>query len=294
MSQNVTTPVGRLVQGSLYTAQKRTEPNGTPKLGRDGNQIVSFYFALAVPKGTERHWSQTAWGGTIWAEGHKAHPNFAPHPTFSWKVEDGDSGIPNKKGRKNKDQEGFPGNWILKFSSSFAPRVYNKDGTQELPESNYVKPGYFVQVNFDVAGNTGDSPGVYLNHRMVAFSAYGPEIAFGPDPASAGFGQAPLPPGASATPPAGLPVPPAIPTEGAPYPGTPVTAAASPSPTPAAGAPSATSPSSPPPPPNPAFLQVPPAPSHVMLPAAQGATYGEMIVAGWTDALLVQHGMMAA
>jgi len=31
-----------------------------------------------------------------------------------------------------------------------------------------------------------------------------------------------------------------------------------------------------------------------MLPAANGATYEQMIAAGWTDAMLIQHGMMAA
>jgi hypothetical protein len=51
--------------------------------------------------------------------------------------------------------------------------------------------------------------------------------------------------------------------------------------------------------PAPSFLAppVPPvapvAPQRVMLPAAQGATYEAMCAAGWTDALLVQHGMMA-
>lgn len=34
------------------------------------------------------------------------------------------------------------------------------------------------------------------------------------------------------------------------------------------------------------------APQHVMLPAANGATYEALIAAGWTDASLIQHGMM--
>jgi len=37
---------------------------------------------------------------------------------------------------------------------------------------------------------------------------------------------------------------------------------------------------------------VPQAPVHQMLPAAGGATYEAMVAAGWTDALLIQHGMM--
>jgi hypothetical protein len=43
--------------------------------------------------------------------------------------------------------------------------------------------------------------------------------------------------------------------------------------------------------PNVAFLGVPP-PAHVMTPAANGVAYEQFITNGWTDALLVQHGMM--
>jgi hypothetical protein len=50
------------------------------------------------------------------------------------------------------------------------------------------------------------------------------------------------------------------------------------------------------PPPAPAFRMPPPipAPARVMLPAAQGATYEQCIAMGWTDALLIEHKMMAA
>jgi hypothetical protein len=43
----------------------------------------------------------------------------------------------------------------------------------------------------------------------------------------------------------------------------------------------------------PPVAPVPAGPVHTMLPAANGATYEAMIAAGWSDALLVQHGMMA-
>lgn len=39
---------------------------------------------------------------------------------------------------------------------------------------------------------------------------------------------------------------------------------------------------------------VPAAPQRRMLPPANGATYEQMVANGWTDALLIQHGMMAA
>ena len=50
--------------------------------------------------------------------------------------------------------------------------------------------------------------------------------------------------------------------------------------------------------PAPAFRMPPPvpvaAPVRTMLPAAGGATYEQCIAAGWTDALLIEHKMMAA
>ena len=267
MSESVQllTPVGRLVRGSLYKAQT-TDAEGNPlivKTGANkGQPRVDYYFALAVPKGSETHWNQTAWGRLIWDVGQRAFPNGqAQRPDFAWKVTDGDSTVPNKRGKKPADGEGYKGHWVLGFSSGYAPKVFNRDGSQAITEVDAVKPGYFVQVAGTVGGNDSlTQPGIYLNHSMVAFAAYGPEIVYGPDAASVGFGAAPLPPGASATPSAGLTAPPVAPTP------------------------------PPPPPPHPAILNVP---VRQMLPAANGATYEQMIAAGWTDQTLVQHGMMA-
>ena len=288
-SVNFTTPVGRLVLGSLYVGQTQ-DAEGKPLVNKTGASAgqprVDYFFALAIPKGTETHWATTEWGKQIWEVGHKAFPNGqAQHPTFAWKIVDGDSQVPNKRGRKPCDREGYRGNWVLHFSSGYAPKIFNANGTAPITERDAVKLGYFIQVAANVAGNGSQSqPGVYLNHLMVAFSAYGPEISLGPDPSAAGFGQAPLPAGASAAPLGALgAAPPPISVLGAAPPpvGTP---------TPAAYAPPVTAP---PPPlpvqPNTAFVT-----GRVMLPPANGATYEQMVAAGWTDALLVQHGMMAA
>lgn len=273
---NFTTPVGRLVMGSLYKPQT-TDADGKPLVVKSGPNAgqpkVTYFFALAIPKNPgETHWSQTPWGATIYKAGSEAFPQACQAPSFAWKVVDGDSTVPNKKGIAPITREGYKGNWVISFSSGFAPKIYNNDGSQAIVEPDAVKLGYFVQVNADVDGNSSNqNPGVYINHSMVALSAYGPEIVVGPDASSVGFGQAPLPAGATTTPPAAF-TPPATPTP-----------AAAPAPMPV---------------PNPAFLAVPTAPAvpaapaHVMLPPAQGATYEAMIGAGWTDALLIQHGMM--
>ena len=344
---NITSPVGRIVMGSLYDPST-TDAEGKPlvvKTGPNAGQPrVNYFFALAIPKGAEPHWAHTPWGQQIWNVGNQAFPNAAQSPAFAWKIEDGDSQIPNKKGRKPCDNEGWRGHWILKFSGGFAPKVYQQEGAGyvQVMQKSFCKPGYFVEVAFSVEGNGSQSqPGVYLNHSMVCFRAYGQEITFGPDVASAGFGAAPLPAGASMTPPAGaIPMPqapaaaPALPGAPAGYapppvpgmmpqapaaapagyappPGLPQVPGVAPTPLAPAGSvpmPYAPAPGAPAPipvTPNPGFVQVPPpapmapppapaAPVRQMTAAAQGIPYESYIQQGWTDAMLVQNGLMLA
>lgn len=290
------TPIGRLVAGSLYKGQT-TDAEGRPLLVKNGPQAgqprTDYFFAIAIPKGQEKHWAETAWGAKIWQTGHAAFPQGqAQHPQFAWKVTDGDSQIPNKRGIKPSSRPGYAGCWVLAFSSGFPPKIFNADGSQQILEPDAVKLGYYIQVFGNVSGNESmQQPGVFLNHGMVAFAAYGEEIHIGPDASAVGFGGAPLPAGASAAPIGGAfnPAPPAAPAVAA-APGIPAPTAPT---SPAPSASTAPSPSSPPITPAPQFLAPPAAPVRVMLPAAQGATYEQLIGNGWTDALLVQHGMMA-
>jgi hypothetical protein len=320
-------PVGRLVEGSL-TKPQTTDMEGRPltvKSGANTGQArVDYYFAVAIPKGNEQPWAQTPWGAIIYQAGVDAFPNHVASPTFAWKVKDGDSRIPNAKNKIPQDKEGFKGHWIVNFSSGFAPKTFNSNGTAVVdPES--IKLGHYVQVFANVDGNgSALKPGVFINHSMVSHSGFGPEIYVGPDPTAVGFGQAPAPAGMSATPVAGIATTANVPGAAAPPP--PVAAAAPPPPvaghmmTPkAAGqsyeamcasgwtdalliehgmmlAPTA-APAMPAVPtvPNPAILAPPPLPAaHAMTPKAAGATYEALIAAGWTDALLIQHGMMTA
>jgi hypothetical protein len=323
---NFTTPVGRLVQGSLYKPNDK-DAEGRPLVIKNGSQAgqarVEYYVALAVPKerdpaGQIKHWAATEWGAKIWQAGHAGMAQAGAMPTFAWKVRDGDSQVPNRKGKKPVDQEGFAGCWVISFSSGFPPRVYNRDGTQPITEAEAVKLGYYAQINANVDFNgSGQQPGVFINLSMVALAGYGPEIFVGPDPSAAGFGAAPLPAGASVTPlggmPAAMPAAPGMPAvpamPGMPAPGAPVMPAVPPMPgavmpgMPAA--PGMPAPAVPAITPNPAILQppaLPPVPAapgqvplqraRVMLPAARGATYEQLIANGWNDQLLVQHGMM--
>lgn len=246
---DILTPVGRLVRGSLYNGSDK-DAKGVLRVVKTGPNAgqprVEFFFALAIKKGPEPHWNQTTWGGPIWQCGQAGFPQGqANGPLFSWKITDGDSAVPNKRGKIPRDGEGYPGHWVLNFSNGFAPRIFTADGSAEITTPGQVKLGYFIQVAGSVAPNTGESPGIYLNPNMVAYAAQGPEIVLGPDASEVGFGQSPLPPGAQA-----IPV-------------TPMQAALA------------------------------PAPARPMTAKANGASFDEMKAAGWTEAMMVQHGMLA-
>lgn len=301
---NITSPVGRIVMGSLYDPST-TDAEGKPLVVKSGPNAgqprVNYFFALAIPKNPgETHWAQTSWGAQIWQVGNVAHPNAAQSPAFAWKIEDGDSQVPNKKGKKPCDNEGWRGHWILKFSGGFAPKIYQPEGSgyAQVMQKDFCKTGYFVEVAFSVEGNGSTSqPGIYLNHSMVCFRAYGQEITFGPDVASAGFGSAPLPAGATMTPPpSALPMPQPLPVAGA-LPVPPIVAPLAVQPAPAP-APIPVIPNAQflqVPPPAPAAAPVPPAqPVRQMTAAANGTPYESFIAQGWTDPLLIQHGYMLA
>ena len=302
--QNLLTPVGRLVRGSLYRGNDK-DAEGRPlvvKSGPNAGQArLDFFFALAIPKGPEAAWWDTEWGKVILSVGAACFPRVYTTPSFSWKVTDGDSQVPNKRGRKPCENEGYPGNWVVGFSSGFAPKIFNKDGTAPIVEPDAVKLGYYIQVFGSVDGNGSDQqPGVFLNHSMVSLQAYGTEIVVGPDAAAVGFGGAALPAGASATPPAGAFAGPAqMPAQMPAMPGTPAAMPAMPSMAPGAavampampGAPTVVTPNpailTPPAPPAP-----PAAPARRMTAAAGGYSYDDLIRGGWTDATLIAQGLM--
>jgi hypothetical protein len=140
-------------------------------------------------------------------------------PTFAWKIVDGDSQVPNKAGRKPCDNEGYPGNWVLSFSTSFAPATWNRDGTVPL-DAKEIYRGSYVQVHCAVRFNGQQAnPGVYLNQDMIALAGHGTPINTGPNVSEAGFGGAPLPAGASETPVGGIPAQAAPPVAVAPVAG---------------------------------------------------------------------------
>jgi len=366
--ERFTSPVGRLLQGSVDEQQTKDQQGRerVVKTGPNAGQpSPQTYLGVAFRK------DDPAWNDFHWLLIRKAaadfpslFPNAAANdftcirPDFAWKIIDGDSPMHNQAGKAWNSYEGFPGHWVVRFTSGYLPRCFHAGRyapQDQIQEKGVIRRGYFVRVSGTVEGN-GDlqKPGLYLNPDMVELSAYGQEIVSGPDAGEA-FGSAPaaLPPGATAapmtppTPGAGPGAPPPPATAAAPPPppvaapagpqrptdpshihaaGTPqeqwyingawqpaaapaapaLPAAASPAPaSPPApysgymdaaagnGAPTAAPPSLPPSPPSAPAATPSPSSEPVMLPAAQGATYAQMIAAGWTDATMRERGMMA-
>jgi hypothetical protein len=205
-------------------------------------------------------------------------PGLSPGVTFATKIKDGDGF--DSKGKPNNQKEGWAGHWVVVFSSSYAPRVFDinvgLDPTQQLQDKSRVLPGDYIAVSGTVEDNNpSQTPGVYVNGDMVCFIGGGPRIVSGPkaSEAFAGVMAGQLPPGC---------VPGANPANvGAPTPPAPG------APTPPAAAP--TPPAPPAPPAAPVGPQLTPAAI-----AAGFTTYAAAIAAGWTDATLTAQGYLSA
>lgn len=314
--QDFLSPVGRMVAGSMYEPQTE-DMDGRPlvvKSGANAGQPAKrWFFALAIAKTPgQAHWAikptnwpagQPYWGELIWNTGHLAFGNRIPEE-FSWKIVDGDSTKPNKARVPVAPctREGYPGHWVLSFSSGFPPQLVDSKGETKLTQPDAVLPGHFIQVWGSVDGNESTSkPGIYLNHNIVSLQGYHPDglIHFGTDPRSVGFGGA-LPAGASAAP-IGLTAPPAAATALSPPPPGAVARPVVPAPavtgtiavTPHPGILTPGAPLAAVAPPPLAAVAPPPAAAPVrrMTPLAT-APYETYMQAGWTDALLLQHGFM--
>ena len=188
-------PLGRLVQGSLWELQDQYEDDEkTVKKNDDGTNVRRAYFAIAVDKNSPEwlpFWQQLV---AVAASGYPQYFNNGNVPglrDFAWKVTDGDGF--DKYGKPNSEKPGFKGCWIIKFSSSFLPRCYEKGKYakhEQLQDARSIKLGYFIRAGVIVRPNIGSKThGLYLNSDMVSLEFVGEEIQFGRD-ASAAFAAA--------------------------------------------------------------------------------------------------------
>ena len=152
-------PPGRIILGDAYKGSDK-DSKGVPRTVKSGpnkgQQVTQYFIGVAIPKAGEQAWWQTAWGQQIMAVGQQGFPNFFQNPAFAWKIEDGDSTIPNKSNRRMCDNEGAPGHWVLKFSSQFAPPVYQQPSPgvfEQVNQPGLIKTGWWIQVHASVKSN---------------------------------------------------------------------------------------------------------------------------------------------
>jgi hypothetical protein len=304
-------PVGRLVGGSVSQARDK-DMDGNPYIIKNGPKAgqptVKYYIAVAIPKRAgQTHWSVKPadwndavegayWGEQIWKVGHAAFPGIAQNPSFAWKIDDGDSAIPNTKGKKHSDNPNLAGCWILHCSNFLPIKACNDTGSSEIDPED-IKCGYYVQVAIMVQGNkSSQKPGIYLNPLAVSLQFRGPEILQGLDTAKLGFGGAVMPPNGSSVPNLMNPAP--TPTAPAPAPAYVAPTASYTAPTASYTAPA----------PNTAILGGVAAPAPAAPPApvaaaptgpqptakAAGATLAQMLAwPGWTLDTLKQNGYVS-
>lgn len=215
---------GRLVAGHPMIQNVKTDNAGQPKLQADGiTPQTEAYIGIAIPKGQETDWRQTPWGQQFHAAAVRDWPN-GEHgsPTFAWKVTDGDSPVPNTKGKKPCDREGYPGHWVIGASTQFGIKCFHVgkyDPLQQIQDKNEIKCGDYCRVGLNVKGNGPcQSPGIYVNPDQFELSRPGVQIIVESGRSAAEvFGGVPAPSNTQAPAPA--------PGGGAPAPGTTVTPA---------------------------------------------------------------------
>ena len=183
---NIMLPEGRIVSGHPMKLFGRIDDKTKqPVLDKTGKQYQDINFGVAIPKVAGQDWKQTEWGAQIVAEAQNpvcGWPNGEINsPVFSWKVVDGDSAIPNRKANKNCDKEGFPGHWVVFFSTIILFPCYHNGHYQPhecIQNADAIKRGDYVRTYVSVKGNKpSETPGVYINPVMVSLDRIGEPMA---------------------------------------------------------------------------------------------------------------------
>jgi len=213
----IVTPVGRLLQGSVFTGQT-TDQKGVAyayKRGAKTGQPYSKYIAVIGIEKSNPEWPE------FWAKIHAVavagfpqlfDPAGNPLREFHWKYVDGDSTVPDQGGHPPCQKPGFPGHHVLRFTvNGFAPRACSRGGMEILTDPASIKRGDYIRIVGTVEPN-GDvsKPGLYVEQKLIEFIGYGQEISTGGMDAKAELAQAAvgyIPAGMSSTPMAPASVP---------------------------------------------------------------------------------------
>ena len=220
------TPVGRIVQGSLYNP-RTTNMQGVPLVNKkDNSPRVQFYIGLAVEKTNPE---EPAFWARLYGIGAALAPAVYTGATFAWKRVDGDA-------PEHVTKQGHAGHWIYKFENGFPPSIFTASGAARIVDPDAVMPGDYVRVSATAAFNNSSlNPGLFLNLRAVELLRKGDPIVFGPSGDVFNHQSAYMPAEALRPPPA--PATTIAPPVGAPAYGNPVAPPAGAPPAPAYGNP---------------------------------------------------------
>lgn len=213
MKEDFVTPVGRLVQGNPFEAQT-TNMQGQPLMTMAGQPTQRYFVAVAFAK-TDQAFA--AFYQKLVNVARAGFPQLfnaqgqCSHPRFSWKLIDGDGVDDN--GKPNSSKPGFAGHWVVKFSSSFAPKCFYAGRYQpqdQIQDPNAIPRGYYVRITGSIEGNNNpQKPGLYVNLSGVELVGGSPSdiIQTGPDMGAifSAAGAAQLPPGVAAAIPGAAP-----------------------------------------------------------------------------------------
>jgi hypothetical protein len=181
MSTEILTPVGRLVSGHPMEQNAKTDNQKQPKFFADGQPMMETYVGVAIPKTGEADWKHTPWGQQLVAEATAAWPR-GEHgaPSFAWKIIDGDSAVPNKKGTPPNSREGFPGHWVIGGSTMLHVKCFHAgmyEAHQVIQNKGEIKRGDYCRLLIETKGNgSTDSPGMYVNPTLFELTRAGIEI----------------------------------------------------------------------------------------------------------------------
>ena len=268
--ETFSTPVGRLVQGDAFVPQTKDQ-TGALRVYKSGDKVgqpnPQYFVAVAFPKvdpldPSMQNREFAAFYALLERVARAEWPALWPNPTgpcvnpiFTLKVKDGD-GL-DRNGKPNNVKEGFAGHWVVSFASAYAPKVVRETSPGTNVWETLTDPSSVKRGYYvRIAGSaTGnDSPNTPGIYCNLDMIAL---IAFGQEIVS-GPDAATAFGGTAATLPAGAS---ALPMGGGTMP--PAGAGAAPT-------------------------------TFTMTPKAAGQTREQYHAAGWTDAQLIEHGMMLA
>lgn len=218
--ENLRFPVGRIVAGNPAKFEEKIDFYTRKPILKDGQPVKQCWFNVAYPKDVfmAEIWPKLAQeAATVNPAATQIHPDNYESQKFAFKVINGDSpACPQGSNVPYNKREGYPGNYVVRFSSSaFAPGIFKyENGAYRKLNENEIKTGDFIVVNANITAHREKDGGIYWNPNGIELVGYGTEISGSgaADPTAMFGGQTyQLPPGASATPLSSAPVGAAMP-----------------------------------------------------------------------------------